>query len=75
MRGQSISKIRKRFRREWLLIAVDRIDRATTTPERGRLLAHSPNRDEIYEAMLHRKGLNLVTFSDDSIPSGYAVAF
>ena len=75
MKSQPINRIRKRFRGEWLLIAVDRMDRATTTPERGRLLVHSPNREKIYEAMLRRKGMTLVTFSDDHPPTGYAVAF
>ena len=75
MKNQPINKIRKRFRGEWLLIAVDRMDRATTTPRSGHLLAHSPNRDKIYEAMLHKKGTTLVTFSDDRLPAGYAVAF
>ena len=75
MKSQPINRIRKRFHREWLLIAVQELDRATTTPKRGRLLAHHPNREQIYEAMLHHKGLALVTFSDDRLPAGYAVAF
>ncbi|MBI2870835.1 MAG: hypothetical protein HYY14_03905 [Candidatus Omnitrophica bacterium] len=58
-----------------MLIAVDEMDRATTTPKRGRLLAHSPNRDEVYQAMLRHKKLTLVTYSDDRLPAGYAVAF
>lgn len=75
MKRELITTIRRRFRREWLLIAVDRFDRATTTPVEGRLLAHSASRDEIHEAMMRRKGLALVTFSDDRLPAGYAVAF
>ena len=75
MRSQPINQIRKRFRREWLLIAVDRLGPRTKVPVSGRLLAHSPNRDEIHEELLRRKGLILVTYSDDSLPAGYATAF
>ncbi len=71
-RSESIEKIRKRFRQQWLLIA---LDKATTKPKTGKLLAHSPRRDEIHNAMLRRKGLALVTYSDDKLPAGYAVAF
>jgi hypothetical protein len=75
MKSQPINRIRKRFRHEWLLIAVDQLDRASTTPKLGRLLVHSPNRDEVYQAMLRHKRLTLVTYSDDKLPTGYAVAF
>ncbi len=75
MKIQSIDQIRKKFRREWLLIAVDEMDSTTTTPRRGHLLTHSPRRDEVYEAMLRKKGLTLVTYSDDQLPIGYAAAF
>lgn len=49
MKSQKIETLRKRFHNEWLLIAVDETDEATTTPLTGRLLAHSKNRDEIYK--------------------------
>lgn len=75
VRTEPIKRIRERFHREWLLIAVDRMNRATTTPKQGRLLLHSPKRDKVYKAMLHQKGLTLVTYSDDRLPAGYATAF
>ena len=42
VKSESIEKIRKRFskRRQWLLILVDEMDETTTTPVRGRLIAH-----------------------------------
>lgn len=75
MKNQPINRIRKRFHREWLLIAVDEMNPVTMVPRRGRLLAHSPHRDEIHDAMLRRKGLALITYSDDRLPAGYATAF
>lgn len=74
MKAQSVEQIRKKYHREWLLIAVDELD-AATTPRRGRLLAHSPRREQVYDAMLHTRGLTLVTYSDDRLPAGYAAAF
>jgi len=73
---QPIEAIRRRYTREWLLIAIDEMDDATTTPLRGRLLAHSKDRDEIYDCLLRtRAQLPLVTYSEDRPPKGYAVAF
>jgi hypothetical protein len=74
-RTQAIEAIRKRFRREWLLIAVSEIDEATTTPLRGRLLAHSPHRDEVDRASIKYPRPALVVFSEDTFPPGYAAAF
>jgi len=71
-----IDQIRKRHRGEWLLIAVEEMDEATTTPRRGRLLAHSKDRDALYDRLLRRKVARpLVTYSEDEPPRGYAVAF
>ena len=76
MKSLLIEQIRRRYKREWLLIAIDEMDEATTTPRRGRLLAHSKDREAIYDRLLRtRVRLPLVTYSDDSPPKGYAVAF
>jgi len=78
MKSQKIETIRKRFHREWLLIAVDKIDKMTTTPLTGRLIAHSKDRDEIYNKLLGLKRIReipFITYSEDRLPKGYAVAF
>lgn len=75
MKSEPIEKIRKRFRREWLLIAVDRLDPRTQVPLSGRLLAHSPNRDEIYDRLVKTRSLSFALYSEKSLPHGYAVAF
>jgi hypothetical protein len=75
MRSGPIERIRKRFRREWLLIAVDELDSRTQEPRKGRLLAHSPHRDEIYDRMVKAKGLTMALYSDTTLPQGYAIAF
>lgn len=73
--SQPIDRIRHRFHREWLLIAVDHAHPRTQVPIRGRLLAHSPHRDEIYTRWENAKGLTVVLYSDKTLPQGYAVAF
>ena len=75
MRSEFISRIRKRFRHQWLLIAVDRLDPRTQEPLTGRLLAHSPHRDRIYDRMVTAKGLTVAVFSDTTLPKNFAVAF
>lgn len=75
MKSQPINRIRKRYHREWLLIAVDRLSPRTRLPLTGHLLAHSPHRDGVHDAIRRWRGLTLVTYSDDQLPAGYVVAF
>lgn len=78
MGPQKIESIKRRFHRQWLLIAVDKVDKSTTTPISGRLIAHSPYRDEIYSKLLSLKKRIwpvLVEYSEDKLPKGYAAAF
>jgi hypothetical protein len=72
---ESIGKIRKKHRNEWLLIRVAKFDKATTTPLTGRLLAHNADRDAIYKKSLSHKGMIFIDHSSDKLPKGYAVAF
>ena len=75
MKSQPIDQIRKRFRREWLLVGIDRMDEATTTPVTGHLLAHSPRRHEIYARSRRYPRPALVVYSEDDFPKGFAAAF
>lgn len=74
-KSEAVEEIQKRFSNEWLLIAVDEMDDRTTTPRRGRLLAHSAQRDDIYAEMLRHKGLTFVTHGQPGkLPPGYRSA-
>jgi hypothetical protein len=75
MKDQKIADIKKRFKNEWLLIEITDMDRATTTIRRGRLLAHSANRDEIYRKDMTNKKFTLIDYSENKMPKGYAAAF
>lgn len=70
-----IEQIRRRYKRQWLLCAVDQMDPRTQEPIRGRLLAHSPRREEIYDRMVKAGGLTVTIYSEKSLPQGYAIAF
>ena len=74
IKSQKINTIRKRFPKEWLLIAVDRVNELTQ-PISGRLLAHSPSRDEIYKKSMSHKGLALIDYSEDKLPKDIAIVF
>ncbi len=75
-RSEPIERLKGRFRREWLLIAVDKMDESTTTPLTGRLIAHSPHRDEIYrESRKRRKGLLLIDCTPDILPKDVRIVF
>ncbi len=77
MKTEKIEKIKKRFHREWLLISVDEVDESTTTPISGKIIAHSPHREDIYQMLLKPPKAKklLVEYSEDSFPKGYAAAF
>lgn len=77
MKSEKIDTIKKRFKREWLLIDVDQFDDSTTTPISGRLIAHSPHRDQVYQFLIKNPGISkpLIECSQDSFPEGYAAAF
>lgn len=75
MHSQPIDRLRRRFHREWLLIAVDRKDPRTQMPISGRLVAHSPRREDIYARLTKASGLLVAIYSEKTLPQGYAVAF
>lgn len=69
-----IDSLRKKFKKEWLLIKPTKIDR-TNNPLFGILLAHSKSRDEIYHLAKKAKDHIYITFSEDKLPKGFAAAF
>ncbi len=77
MKTQRIKDIRNKFknRKEWLLIKVDKFDKATSQAITGHLIAHSVDRDEIYKKAISHKGFTLIDYSENIPPRGYAFAF
>ncbi|OGQ22973.1 MAG: hypothetical protein A3I05_06070 [Deltaproteobacteria bacterium RIFCSPLOWO2_02_FULL_44_10] len=74
MKSQPIEEIREQFDHEWLLIEVDKTDASTTTVLTGRLLEHSPSRDELYRKARQHRGHTMTVYSEDW-PDDLAAAF
>ncbi len=69
------SEIKERYKDEWVLIEVIKVDYNGELLE-GNVLAHSKNRDDTYQAMKKTKWKDLAHFYTGDIPNkGYAVAF
>jgi hypothetical protein len=60
-----IQEIRGKYKNEWLLIAVDKVDSDTHEPISGQLIAHGPARSDIHEAAIKYDGLAYAIYSED----------
>ncbi len=72
-RLQPVSTLKRRYPNEWLLlrdVAADEL----THPVKGRLVAHSKNRDHIYDRLSRMRGKLGVLYTGD-IPRKLAVLF
>ena len=71
----SIENLKKKFKNEWVLIEVINEDE-NGIPVEIKLIEHSRNRDDIYQALKHTKDKYTFQFYTGNIPNkGYAVAF
>lgn len=73
-RSESIEKICKRHKKEWLLIAVDEMDESITLPLTGHLVAHSPRRGDIDAKLSKDRRELLVCYSAEPLPPGKGYA-
>ena len=75
MKIEKIVNIKKRFRNEWLLIRVKKVEKSK--PVTGSLLGHSPDRTAIYKEIskYSSKYPVFISYSQDNLPKGYAAAF
>ena len=69
-----LEEIKQKYEDEWLLIQVEKTDELNR-PIEGKLIAHSKNRDEIYDKMKKVKGHSYTVYSGKIPKKGYAVAF
>ena len=70
----TIEEIQEKYKDEWVIIEVLE-ENEFEEPTRGRLIAHSKSRDEIYDLLKDRTGDISVFFTGDIPKKGYAVAF
>jgi hypothetical protein len=73
-RVQTIAKLKRRYPKEWLLLGSVVADKLTR-PVKGKLLAHSKNRDDIYERLPRRRGGNFCITYTGEIPKDLVVIF
>lgn len=69
-----IEQVKKKYPKEWVLTEVLKED--LNEPEEVRVIKHSKDREEIYEALKKTKVKHTFHFYTGKIPKeGYAVAF
>lgn len=70
-----IEELKRQYKDEWVLVEVLEEDEQSR-PVEVRLIAHSKNRDDIYDKLKETKGIDTFQFYTGEIPKkGYAVAF
>ena len=69
-----IKELEKRYQDEWILVEVVE-ENEFQEPIKGKLIAHSKDRDELYERMKEAIGDISLFFAGDIPKKGYAVAF
>jgi hypothetical protein len=67
-------EIRKRYAREWVLIEYQQLDERLNVVE-GDVVAHSPEKEEIYRHLLQTKGKNITVEYTGEFPQDLAVMF
>ena len=71
---EEISKIKRRYPKEWLLLTNVVADKLTR-PIKGRLVAHSKNRDDIYDHLTHIRAGSVCIEYTGKIPKDLVVVF
>lgn len=74
IKSEKIAAIKKRFKNQWILIDIDLMNEKTTTPLTGRLIAHSPKRENLHKIILKSPEIKrpLVEFTGPPLPRGVA---
>ena len=71
---EEISKIKRRYPKEWLLLTNVVADKLTR-PIKGRLVAHSKNRDDIYDRLTRTRAGSVCVEYTGKIPKDLVVVF
>lgn len=75
-KSEPIEKIRKRFKKEWLLIELDKVNERTLKPKTGWLIGHSPRKEDLLETMkTHQCRRLYMDYSGPVLPVGFQAAF
>jgi len=64
----------EKFEGEWLLIEYEELDKEFAVKQ-GKVLFHSPNKNEVYEQLMEIQGRNIAIEYAGEIPKKLAVLF
>lgn len=70
----SIERIREQYQDEWVLIEYKNLDENLNVKE-GKVIAHSPNKREIYNLLAKTKGKNIAIEYTGKIPEDLTVMY
>lgn len=73
IRVETISSLKRRYPNEWLLLTNITAD-SLTRPVKGKLVAHSKNRDDIYNRLSKVRGGFAIEYTGE-IPKDLVVIF
>ena len=69
-----LDEIRKRCRNEWMLVEFSKLDKDLRVKD-GKVIAHAPNKDDIYKALLDTRGKNVAVEYCGKVPEDLVVMF
>ena len=67
-------EIKKQYPNEWVLVEFSKLD-SGLHPKKGQVLAHAPNKEDIYKALLQTRGKNVSVEYFGPLPKDLAVMF
>ncbi len=73
-RVQTLSTLKRRYPKEWLLLTDVTADELTR-PVKGKLVAHSKNRDDIYDRLARIRAKSTCVTYTGEIPKDLVVVF
>lgn len=73
-RVEALSKLKRRYPKEWLLLT-DVVADELTRPIKGKLVAHSKNRDDIYDRLAHTRAKSVSVEYTGNVPKDLVVVF
>ena len=53
-----LSEIKKKYRDQWVLVEFSKLDKDLRVKD-GKVIAHAPNKEDIYKTLLHTRGKNV----------------
>ena len=69
-----LTDIQKKYRNQWVLVEFSKLDKDLRV-KGGKVLAHAPNKEEIYKALLRTRDKNVSIEYCGEVPEDTSVVF